>query len=107
MATKKAKSAIYSAIVGTQRYTLSGGILDQIDSEWTIEVEELRDFGGLIIPNRYWRSTEYLCTYEDVVDCLWEHINEDIREYAETRYEAVELEVEVESWELDDEGEDA
>jgi hypothetical protein len=107
MATKKAKSAKYSVVVGTQRYTLSGGFLDEFDSEWNVEVEELRDFGGLVIPNRYWNTTEYLCSMEDVIDCLWEHINEHIREHAETNYQDVEVEVEVEDWELEDEGEDA
>ena len=107
MATKKAQSATYSATVGTQRYTLSGGILNEFDSEWSIEVREIGDFGGLIIPTRDWYTTAYLCTYEDVVDCLWEQINEDIRENADTNYEEIEIEVEVELWELEEEGEDA
>lgn len=106
MATITKKSAKYSALVGTQRYTISGGILEEWDSKWTISVEETRDFGGLVIPARSWTVEECLNTYEDVVDCLWDSINYDIREYAETSYEDVDVEVEVEDWEIDDEGED-
>ncbi len=91
MTTITKKSANYSALVGTQRYTISGGILTEWDSEWTISVEETGDFGELIIPSRSWVVSECLYNYEDVVDCLWDSIEFDIRENAVTNYEEIDI----------------
>jgi hypothetical protein len=96
MATKTitAKSAIYSAQVGTQKYTISGGMFDNT-STWQIVVEELRDFGGLIIPNRFWEVEGTFYSDEDLIDALWENINDDIREFAETSFDSVDIQAEV------------